>query len=226
MHARIIRWDQSGVVYERTARPSGGISASRGAEGSSRSPRRTRRSSSKAASSSPSASQLLRASSIQAIIWSFAARTADGAVDILHSAPPFGAHHHYTKLSIVTWPSGPASDCRDPWPPGGRRLRLLRRYGQQGRPFTTIQLAIDSLPSTGGEVSILPGRYFEYIQVANRSDIVIKGCGAQTRIASPALQSGGAGSATPAPTASGLQRRRRHTRIDPCRGARSLHRGR
>ena len=58
--------------------------------------------------------------------------------------------------------------------------------------------------STGGEVSVMPGQYFEYVSLNGRSDIVIRGCGPQTRIISPALQSGGAGTATPVATISGL----------------------
>jgi len=137
--------------------------------------------------------------------WTFAARTADGSVETLENAPPFGVHHHYAKLSIVTWPSGPTPDCRIPWPPAGQAgCACCGVTVGEGAPFSSIQKAIEALPNTGGEVSILPGRYFEYIELKGRTDVVIKGCGSQTRIASPALQSGGAGEAAPAATGSGL----------------------
>jgi len=45
--------------------------------------------------------------------------------------------------------------------------------------FTTIQKAIDALPS-GGEVCILPGEYKENIHIVNCSDICIHGCGDET----------------------------------------------
>jgi hypothetical protein len=48
--------------------------------------------------------------------WLFAARTADGSVEQITSAPPLGIHHHYAQLSVVTFP-GTASDCRVEWPP-------------------------------------------------------------------------------------------------------------
>ena len=48
--------------------------------------------------------------------WTFAARTADGSVEILTNAYPRGIHHHYARLSIVTFPST-ATDCRVEWPP-------------------------------------------------------------------------------------------------------------
>lgn len=47
--------------------------------------------------------------------WLFAARTSDGSVEQITSAPPLGIHHHYTRLSVVTFPSN-ASDCRIEWP--------------------------------------------------------------------------------------------------------------
>ncbi len=56
-----------------------------------------------------------------------------------------------------------------------------------GADFTSIQKAVDSVPVTGGEVCILPGRYFERVVVHNRKDLVIRGCGAGTRIASTAF---------------------------------------
>ncbi len=48
--------------------------------------------------------------------WTFAARTADGSVETLTNAYPRGVHHHYARLSVVTFPST-APDCRVPWPP-------------------------------------------------------------------------------------------------------------
>jgi hypothetical protein len=48
--------------------------------------------------------------------WNFAARTADGTVEMLNEAPPAGIHHHYARLAMVTFPDAPL-DCRNPWPP-------------------------------------------------------------------------------------------------------------
>jgi hypothetical protein len=125
--------------------------------------------------------------------WSFAARTADGSVGPLSAAPPFGPHHHYTKLSIVSFNPASNPDCRTAWPPaaGGAAGCCTCTVGEGGK-FKSIQKAIDSLPKSGGEVCILPGRYFENVVIADRADIVIHGCGWQTRIASPSLNPNGA----------------------------------
>ena len=53
--------------------------------------------------------------------------------------------------------------------------------------FTSIQEAIKKLPPQGGEVCVLAGRYFEQLDIIDRQDVVIHGCGAETRIASPSL---------------------------------------
>jgi hypothetical protein len=137
--------------------------------------------------------------------WSFAARTADGMPEILIDARPRGLHHHYTKLSVVTF-SSPASnpDCRTPWSCAdqgdcGCCVCTVGDGVESFGKFTSIQQAIASLPKSGGEVCILPGRYHEYVVVNGLSDIVIRGCGAQTRLASPSMRP----SAQPAPPTPG-----------------------
>jgi uncharacterized protein DUF6519 len=133
--------------------------------------------------------------------WTFAARTADGSIEKLHAAPPRGIHHHYTKLSIVTFGS-PASytDCRTPWGSstegdcGCCSCTVGDNVNSFGK-YSSIQQAINSLPTSGpiigGEVCILPGRYYEYISLNGLSDVVLRGCGAQTRLASPSMTSVG-----------------------------------
>lgn len=138
--------------------------------------------------------------------WTFAARTADGSVEKLVEATPRGIHHHYTRLSIVTFPNS-ATDCRPDWPLSGGESECgccctitvgdgVDSVGQ----YTSINDAINALPASGGEVCILPGRYFEHVLIQGRHDVVLRGCGWQTRIASPALnQAAPAGDAAPAP---------------------------
>jgi hypothetical protein len=127
--------------------------------------------------------------------WTFAARTADGSVESLDDAHPRGIHHHYTGLSIVTFPSS-ATDCRTKWPPSSSEtdscgccctVTVGDGVESTGK-FTSIQQAINSLPAQGGEVCILPGRYFENIFIRDCRDIVLRGCGWQTRIASASLK--------------------------------------
>lgn len=123
--------------------------------------------------------------------WNFAARTADGSVELLDHAYPRGIHHHYARLSVVTFPSG-ATDCRPTPPASGSDCGCCCTYTvgdgtESTGQFTSIQAAINALPTEGGEICILPGRYFESITIAGRHDVVIHGCGWRTRIASPSL---------------------------------------
>ncbi len=135
--------------------------------------------------------------------WNFAARTADGSVEKLKAAPPRGIHHHCTKLSTVTFSSPTATnpDCRTPVQVGeGDNCCCcsytvgdgVNSFGQ----YTSIQQAISLLGASGGEVCVLPGRYYEYISIVGLNNVVIRGCGAQTRLASPTMKPGG-GAASP-----------------------------
>jgi len=126
--------------------------------------------------------------------WNFAARTADGSVEIFNKARPRGLHHHYTRLSIVTFPSS-ATDCRTQWPPStgtqqecGCCCSVTVGNGDTVGQYTSINAAINALPDYGGEVCILPGRYFENVFIRGKRDVVLRGCGWQTRIASASLQ--------------------------------------
>jgi hypothetical protein len=56
--------------------------------------------------------------------------------------------------------------------------------------FTSIGEAVRHLPPEGGEVCVLAGRYFENVEIFDRVDVTIVGCGADTRIASPSLKPG------------------------------------
>jgi len=83
--------------------------------------------------------------------WVSAARTADTSVETFTQAPPRGIHHHYARLSIVTFPDG-ETDCRVKWPPecGGCCTVNVA-------PGDNIQAAIDSLPVEGGCVCLKTG---------------------------------------------------------------------
>jgi hypothetical protein len=130
--------------------------------------------------------------------WNFSARTATGQVDRLVNAPPRGIHHHYTKLSIVSFSPLSNKDCRTPWNPSSTSVcgcccsytvgDGVNTFGK----FNSINQAINSLLPSGGEICLLPGRFYERVVVSgpNKSDIVIRGCGWQTRLASPSLYPG------------------------------------
>jgi hypothetical protein len=127
--------------------------------------------------------------------WTFAARTADGSIEQLNNAPPRGIHHHYTGLSVVNFDTGTATDCRNPWSccngedSCGCCCTVTVGDGVESfGKYTSIQAAIKALPDAGGEVCILPGRYYEHVFIEDRRDVVLRGCGYQTRLASPSLQ--------------------------------------
>jgi hypothetical protein len=134
--------------------------------------------------------------------WNFTARTADGSIEQLKNAPPSGIAHHYTKLSIVSLgisPTPSATDCRTLWPPscscGGGDCGCCCSVTVGTAPgthakFSSIQKAIDSL-AHGGEVCLEPGNYYENINIEGRRNITITGCGESTRVHSLSLQPGG-----------------------------------
>jgi uncharacterized protein DUF6519 len=193
-HVRIRRWDQAGKVYESDGATVWADLGAAGSTGDIPVP--------------PAGTTLILENGVTISFdenpaggsfqtgdfWTFAARTADGSVETLTKAPPRGIHHHYARLSIVDFSVPSATDCRTKWPPSsGEECGCcctctvgdgVESFGA----FTSIQKAIDSLPAAGGEVCILPGRYFENVFIRNRKDVVVHGCGWQTRIASASLQ--------------------------------------
>jgi Family of unknown function (DUF6519) len=202
-HTRIRRWDQSGKVYEQDGTTvwwdvdanGGGIPVP------------------------PPGTWLILESGITVTFsvssaggsfltgdfWTFAARTADGSVEKLDAVPPRGIHHHYARLSIVTFSPDSNPDCRTEWPPSTGTESCgccctvtvgdgVNTFGK----YTSINDAINALSAdTGGEVCILPGLYFENVFIEGRRDVVLRGCGWQTRIASASLKH------APAPAAGG-----------------------
>jgi hypothetical protein len=208
-HTRIVRWDQSGKVYKEDGTTIWWDLGAPGGDGTIPVP-------------GPDTTLILESGITVTFslssptggfnpgdFWTFAARIADGSVQELAAAPPQGIHHHYTKLSVVTITS-PASytDCRTPLPSGGGDCGCCCTCTvgdgvlSTGK-FSSIQAAINSLPSTGGEVCIGAGRYFENVVIQNAADVVIHGCGPLTRIASASL-SGEAGAALTSAAASGM----------------------
>lgn len=132
--------------------------------------------------------------------WCFSART-NGSFDQVTSAPPLGTHHHYTKLSTVTFDGvGKATntpDCRTPWPTAseGGCCGCTATVGDNKNSYgayTSIQQAIDNLPSTGGTVCILPGQYYESIVIDGLTQVTLEGSGPQTTLYAYSADPGGA----------------------------------
>jgi Family of unknown function (DUF6519)/Carboxypeptidase regulatory-like domain len=135
--------------------------------------------------------------------WIFAARTADGSVEVLQAAPPRGILHHFARLGFITWDangSGNFSSCIVHWPPpmgdgctGCCTVTVGDGIDSQGT-FTDIQQAIDALGTAGGEVCLGRGVFLvtDTIRInATKKNVTIRGMGWATRIIfSPDAQSG------------------------------------
>ena len=174
LHTRIRRWDQSGKVYEQDGTT---VWWDIDAQGRADIP------------VPPAGTSLILENGITVSFdvsvatgqfvagdfWTFAARTADGSVEELDKAAPRGIHHHYARLSIVTFPSS-ATDCRTKWPPStgdgecGCCCTVTVGDGVESvGKYTSINAAIGALPANGGEVCVLPGRYFENVTNQRRA---------------------------------------------------------
>ena len=122
--------------------------------------------------------------------WNLMIDPAAGEVPV---APPIGPRRFHAPLGLVTWPTplgaapqGEIHDCRN------RFRRLCRIKGcctwQVGDgqssfgDFNSIQDAVDALPAEGGEICLLPGIHLGPIDLRNRRDIKVSGCGGRTRI--------------------------------------------
>ena len=115
---------------------------------------------------------------------------------LIDAMQPQGIVYHRVPLAEITWvggggtfTAGSIEDCRTIVPPLSRVQGCCTCRVGDGvtsfGDFTSIQAAVDSLPAEGGEVCLLPGLFHERVRIINRRDIVIHGCGWQTRVASP-----------------------------------------
>jgi hypothetical protein len=94
--------------------------------------------------------------------WAFAARTNDGTVQIITQAPPIGIHHHYARLSIVSFPTS-ASDCRTIWPPvvsagADCACTVCVDAADHNSGTATVAMAVEKIRSSGGgRICLGPG---------------------------------------------------------------------
>jgi Family of unknown function (DUF6519)/Malectin domain len=94
--------------------------------------------------------------------WTFPARTADGSVGPLSEAPPMGVHHHYARLSVVTFPAT-ATDCRIQWPPppGTGCCCSVRVSPSEITSVNSLQNILDQYRNLPTEtvICLMPGAY-------------------------------------------------------------------
>lgn len=121
--------------------------------------------------------------------WLFAARTADGSVEALTTAPPRGILHHYARLGFVTWTATGGTfspDCRVFWPPsfgGGEEgcdcTVCVTPEGHNGGTATINKAVIDTIAKGGGKICLSPGLYFinQRVEIGQAAAIQIVGHG-------------------------------------------------
>lgn len=118
--------------------------------------------------------------------WVFAARVNDASVEILDHAAPHGTHHHYAKLAIID--NGNIIDCRTLWPPesGGESCActVCVHPETHNNGSATIQQAIDQVVAAGGgTVCLGVGRYQvrDSLRISGNS-VTLRGQGWQTML--------------------------------------------
>lgn len=134
--------------------------------------------------------------------WMIPARTDKGNIewpqDSATPAKPLpqlshGIIHHFCRLAIIDVASNGVvtvpEDCRRLFPPlteledaCGCCTKTVGETGEADYRF--IQEAIDSLPSTGGQICVLAGTYEESVEIVGKQNIVIIGCDERSVLAS------------------------------------------
>ncbi|MDD5412823.1 MAG: DUF6519 domain-containing protein, partial [Methylobacter sp.] len=121
--------------------------------------------------------------------WVSAARTADASVEKFTQAPPRGIHRHYARLAMLTFPlpdniDTELPDCRVHWPPdcGGCCTYTVGDGKKSRGHFNSIQDAVKALPTEGGRICVLAGTHYANVELQERLNIHISGCGLQTII--------------------------------------------
>ena len=133
--------------------------------------------------------------------WIIAARPHTPSVvvpwELMNAAPPAGTRQFFAPLAIIRWSlttdaNGQAivrpsvHDCRGKFRPlceirGCCTVTVGDGLASHG-DFQSIQDAVDSLPSEGGKVCVLPGVHETSVTILGRKNIRIHGCGKQTLI--------------------------------------------
>lgn len=119
--------------------------------------------------------------------WVFAARIADGSIEMLDKAPPRGIHHHYARLAIMRPGKNELTDCRTLWPPANEGqscdCTVCIHPDSHNDSTDTIQHAIDTIQRRGGGTVCLDvGTYriAETLKIAGAKSIRIRGQGSGT----------------------------------------------
>jgi Family of unknown function (DUF6519) len=125
--------------------------------------------------------------------WVFAARTADGSVEILQDAPPRGILHHYCRLGFIHWgidiKRTTFTDCRVHWPAEvsaegcACTVCVSPDAHHQGTP--SLQMAVDKvIGAGGGTICLEVGAYVlkEPLRIRNARSLSIVGKGVASEL--------------------------------------------
>jgi hypothetical protein len=105
--------------------------------------------------------------------------------------PPQGVFYHRVPLAELDWTANTVAgdgirDCRIVFQPLTKlKTCCTYRVGDaihSHGDFTRIQDAINALPGEGGEVCVLPGLYNESLHIFERVNVMVHGCGPNTRV--------------------------------------------
>jgi hypothetical protein len=128
--------------------------------------------------------------------WVIAARpdTPDQVVpwELETGRPPHGLRRFYAPLAIIRWPANgtladvQVDDCRPHFRPLTRQNICctytvgdgIKSHGD----FDSLAQALQQLPSSGGRICLLPGLHQASVDIANRENITITGCGRCSKV--------------------------------------------
>jgi hypothetical protein len=129
--------------------------------------------------------------------WSFPVRAGGAAFEPPiwpAAAPPAGVVYRRVALGVVRWQAGNTAswergeidDCRHIFRPLTNQKICCTFNVGDGRSsfgdFNSIELALRHLPAAGGEICLLPGLHTTNAVIAGRVNVLIRGCGAHTRV--------------------------------------------
>lgn len=131
--------------------------------------------------------------------WTFSVRAGGNNNDtrndpLIKEKPPEGIHYYRVPLAILKWGSnsdiyfdkGDISDCRKIFQPLANQNICCSFTVGDGKSshgdYDSINEALAHLPSSGGEICLLPGSHAGSIKIENKNNIKIKGCDKKTKV--------------------------------------------
>jgi hypothetical protein len=129
--------------------------------------------------------------------WIFPVRAGEikNAEVLIDAEPPRGIKYHRVPLAELHWNAArditaptEIEDCRHRFRPLTKQETCCTYRVGDGThsfgDFDKIQDALNALPAAGGQVCVLPGLFTENIEIVNRQNITLTGCGLRSRIVS------------------------------------------